>query len=1856
MIKDDKFYDFEGNPEKPNTKGYGRKTNEPTGEAESLIGKKLHKFGDLAQREKIPISLLNRRKNEEYSFGTVKKSSYNPKTKDTQLIYEDIMVLVQKYLTDQPPEYITSAINEIIPIIKKNDISKEEKTKNISEIFGKEISKEDLSKLVILSKGLLDYDNNENKFNFNNNTNNNRNLEEEINMNIDIDEEQNKENDENNKKTTTLFEVEEVEKSDDDENLNNNDNNNDNNENINLIINDISYIKKLINEKLDIKDENQINEKETELKNILKIDNQNECENSLFLFFGNENIELIKLFLSYKTLILFLYEFNSTKTETSKSKLIENLKQNSKDIYNILSKKNFFTKNTKSSSKKINSNNIILSNIDLSKFDYIEADHYQKTKSLKIQTDIIEKTYQGYKEITIPQIKKNPNSKKIKQILISSLPEWMQDVFTYTDKNGSKKFITEKFNEIQSKVLPTALNTEENLLICAPTSSGKTNIALLCILRLLSLYRDENSGNFDLKNFKIVYIAPLKALVRETVGNFENKLEQFGVVVKELSGDVNLSTYEINNTNIIVTTPEKYDIITRKSGQNTFIEKVKLIIVDEIHLLHDVRGAILENIISRLMLGKISKNKYDSINNSNIRLVGLSATLPNYIDVAKFLQVDIKKGLFYFDSSYRPIPLKQIFLGISEKKGIKKMLLLNELTYKKTLEKITENKQVIIFVHSRRETLKTAKFLIETAKSKLELDKFKNNIPKQLETIIDEDIKKGKIIDKENLTSIFQYGIGIHHAGMNIKDKKIVEEYFSNQFLKVIISTATLAWGINLPANCIIIKGTKVYKPENGGWGELSFLDIMQMMGRAGRVGYVNSENNYGEGIIITTEEELIFYLSIMNQNLTIESQLIKNLADSLNAEIVSGNITNVKEGALWLKYTFLYQRMLISPELYGLSKDDVENDKDLFKRRCDLIHSAAILLEKNGLIKYDLTKGNFISNNIGKIASHYYIKYNSMGTYNKNIHENMTELDLLNLFSLSEEFKLIPLRAEEKKEIKQLYNKVPYPIKSNQEEERTKINILLQCYIANIKLDGYAINSDMIFISQNANRLFRALFELCLSKSWAKLTLLCLKFCKEIQHRMWDVMTPLRQFKIIPEKIIHRIEAKEQLTFDRLCECNVTQMIELLHMQKNNCDSIYKLIHTFPKVNVEINLQPLTRNCIYFDVYVSANFTWLTKYHPYKELFHLFLLDNDCEIILHHEMFWLKEKNINDEKNFGFIVPVTEVLPPYYFMYIISDSWIKSIKMVPVCLQNLILPDKFSPPTEYNNNYNKISYKEIFMKLFEINEDFSINNNSLLKKIIDFYKKKYNELNNIQSQCISSVYNNNSIFIGASTGSGKTQLAEFTMLKKLLKFDENKNDIVISKLKAPIIYLCANQDLMEEKYEYFTNYLKNVSLVNIKINFFIGDFEKDNTNFESSDIILTTFKNFDQFLGKFKSIINLKEINLIIIDDLHLLNNEDCVLESALTRFRIVLSSYQNKLKTKLECRYVILSTPLSNYSDVCEWLGVPEENRFNFEMKIRPNIIEYFMRTFDNISHKARINLMTKDIYNLFNKYSFILQEKSLLKLQSIIYLCDSKSIKNFLMNFLQYFINNELEGKCIMKKIKNYNKILQSKITEENTGELYYLLIKSLESGIGIICEDNSPEINEIVSSLYEDKIIQVLIISYKCLWFKNLTCQNIFICDTTYYDENNECYMNYYIPDILQMVGRAQQKNKDPKNKNQLINNKCFILMPTSKKEFIKKFLNESYPLETSIHNYLETHFLTDINNKIINSKQKCVDWLTWTFFYKRLLKNPQYYELKGKSQQFLFEYISELVENKLNELANDGKIIVTDEKIQIANKQ
>jgi activating signal cointegrator complex subunit 3 len=66
-----------------------------------------------------------------------------------------------------------------------------------------------------------------------------------------------------------------------------------------------------------------------------------------------------------------------------------------------------------------------------------------------------------------------------------------------------------------------------------------------------------------------------------------------------------------------------------------------------------------------------------------IRVVGLSATLPNYKDVALFLGVNVETGLFYFDASYRPVPLEMQFIGVSEKNIMASKNIMDEICYQK---------------------------------------------------------------------------------------------------------------------------------------------------------------------------------------------------------------------------------------------------------------------------------------------------------------------------------------------------------------------------------------------------------------------------------------------------------------------------------------------------------------------------------------------------------------------------------------------------------------------------------------------------------------------------------------------------------------------------------------------------------------------------------------------------------------------------------------------------------------------------------------------------------------------------------------------------------------------------------------------------------------------------------------------------------------------------------------------------------------------------------------------------------------------------------------------------------------------
>ncbi|GMQ10901.1 hypothetical protein CsSME_00053719 [Camellia sinensis var. sinensis] len=509
----------------------------------------------------------------------------------------------------------------------------------------------------------------------------------------------------------------------------------------------------------------------------------------------------------------------------------------------------------------------------------------------------VRKHYKGYEEVIIPPTPTAPMKPGENLIEIKELDEFAQTAF-----HGYKSL-----NRIQSRIFQTTYYSNENILVCAPTGAGKTNIAMIAVLHEIGQHFKD--GYLHKDEFKIVYVAPMKALAAEVTSTFSHRLSPLNITVKELTGDMQLSKSELEVTQMIVTTPEKWDVITRKSSDMSLSMLVKLLIIDEVHLLNDDRGPVIEALVART-LRQVESTQ------TMIRIVGLSATLPNYLEVAQFLRVNPDKGLFFFDSSYRPVPLAQQYIGISEHNFQARNNLLNEICYNKVVDSLKQGHQAMVFVHSRKDTGKTADKLVELAQKNGELEVFMNDTHPQFE-LIKRDVLKSR---NKQLVQLFEHGIGIHHAGMLRADRGLTERLFSDGLLKVLVCTATLAWGVNLPAHTVVIKGTQLYDPKAGGWRDLGMLDVMQIFGRAGRPQFDKS----GEGIIITSHEKLAYYLRLLTCQLPIESQFISSLRDNLNAEVVLGTVTNVKEACAWLGYTYLFIRMKMNPLAYGIGWDEV--------------------------------------------------------------------------------------------------------------------------------------------------------------------------------------------------------------------------------------------------------------------------------------------------------------------------------------------------------------------------------------------------------------------------------------------------------------------------------------------------------------------------------------------------------------------------------------------------------------------------------------------------------------------------------------------------------------------------------------------------------------------------------------------------------------------------------------------------------------------------------------------------------------------------------------------------------------------
>ena len=1403
--------------------------------------------------------------------------------------------------------------------------------------------------------------------------------------------------------------------------------------------------------------------------------------------------------------------------------------------------------------------------INLENLVFHQGNHLMTNPNVKLPQGSTKRTFKGYEEIHVPPPKAKRDAGE-KNLPTTELPDWARVGF------GSSK----ELNRVQTKCFPSAFHDDGNMLVCAPTGSGKTNVAMLTILREIGKNRNPETGEIMLDDFKIIYISPLKALVQEQVGNLGKRLEPYGIKVAELSGDRQLNKQQIADTQIIVTTPEKFDVITRKASETSYTNLVRLVVIDEIHLLHDDRGPVIESIVSRI-IRRVEQT------GDPVRIVGLSATLPNYRDVASFLRADPEKGVFHFDGSYRPCPLKQEFIGVTDKKAIKQLKTMNDICYNKVLEQVGQRRnQMLIFVHSRKETAKTAKYIRDKAIENETIGQILRSDAASRQILTEE----AESVDDASLKDLMPYGLGIHHAGLSLADRDSVQALFADGSIQVLVCTATLAWGVNLPAHTVIIKGTQVYSPEKGSWVELSPQDVLQMLGRAGRPQY----DTFGEGIIITTQTEIQYYLSLLNQQLPIESQLVSKLADNMNAEIVLGNIRDRDEGVEWLGYTYLYVRMLRSPGLYSVGAD-YENDDALEQKRVDLVHSAAIILERSGLVKYEKKTGRLQATELGRIASHYYIGHNSMLTYAQHLQPSITTIELFRIFALSDEFKYIPVRQDEKLELGKLLGRVPVPVKETIDEPHAKINVLLQAYISRLRLDGLALMADLVYVTQSAGRIIRALFEICLKKGWSAVAKTALDLCKMAEKRMWPTMSPLRQFPHCPRDILQKAE-RIDVPWASYFDLDPPRMGELLGMPKAGrvvCD----LVSKFPRLEVQAQVQPITRSMLRVELTITPNFVWDDAIHGNAQDFWILVEDCDGEEILFHDRFLLRREFAQAEMNehlVEFTVPITEPMPPNYFISLVSDRWMHSETKIAVSFQKLVLPERFPPHTPLLDMQRapiKALKREEYQQLYPNWEHF----------------------NKIQTQVFKSVFDSDdNVFIGAPTGSGKTVCAELALLRHWS-----------SESSGRAVYIAPFQELVDLRLADWEKRLGNIAggKTIVKLT---GETTADLKLLERADLVLATPAQWDVLSRQWQRRKNVQTVQLFIADELHMLGGfGGYVYEVVVSRMHYVA------LQTENDMRILGLSVPLSNARDIGEWIGANKHTIYNFSPHARPVPLELHIQSF-TIPHFPSLMLaMSRPAY------------QSILTLSpdkpALVFVPSRKQTRSTAMDLLAACAMDDDEDRFLNAEAEELAPLL-ARVQEQT-------LATSLSHGVGYYHEALSLSDKRIVSHLFSIGAIQVLLASRDVCWELNVTAHLVIVMNTQFFDGREHRYIDYPISEILQMFGKASRPGQDKLGRG-------VLMVPAVKREYYKKFLNEAMPVESHLQVYLHDAFVTESSTRTISSTQDAVDWMTYTYFYRRLLANPSFYGLSDVSHEGLSTFLSELVENTLKELS-EAKIIDLDEE-------
>ncbi|XP_077415257.1 putative ATP-dependent DNA helicase HFM1 [Vanacampus margaritifer] len=730
------------------------------------------------------------------------------------------------------------------------------------------------------------------------------------------------------------------------------------------------------------------------------------------------------------------------------------------------------------------------------------------------------------------------------------------------------------FNYVQSKALDEILYTDKNFVACAPTGSGKTVLFELAIIQLLMETTEPWRG------VKAVYMAPIKALCSQCFENWTKKFGPLGLSCKLLTGDTEIDDFfEIQDSHIILTTPEKWDSMTRKWKDSCLLQLVRLFLIDEVHVVKDAtRGATLEVVVSRMKAVQAYRTVHNQDKGISMRFVAVSATIPNISDIADWLSNENGPASYLeLDEGHRPVKLRKVVLGFPCSPNQTEFKFDLSLNYKMAniIRTYSDQKPALVFCSTRKGTQQSAAVLAKDTRFVMTTE-HKQRLMKYAQSILDSKLK-----------DLVTLGVGYHHAGVDSSDRKVIEKAFTLGDLPVLFSTRTLAMGVNLPAHLVVIKSTVQYVA--GSCEEYSEVDMLQMIGRAGRPQFDTSAT----AVIMTKMQTRDKHMELMNGMEIIESSLHSHLVEHLNAEIVLQTISDVNMALDWIRSTFLYIRVLKNPEHYGFSAD---------LDRCGIEAKLQELCLKNlnslssiNLITMD-ENINIKPTEAGKLMARYCVAFDTMLQFSKvSGTENLS--DLIELVSKSQEFSDIQLRMTEKRPLNTLNQDknrttIRFPMEGKIKSNDMKVNCLIQAQLGSISIQEFGLTQDTAKIFRNGMRISKCLSEYLSQHSKMSFSILLnsLILAKCFRAKLWENSPYVsKQLDKIGQTLSTAMVNAGLTTFGKIEQTNPREIESILNRHPPFGNQIKEFVLHLPKY--EVTLEQIPRySCNIAEVVVKVN------------------------------------------------------------------------------------------------------------------------------------------------------------------------------------------------------------------------------------------------------------------------------------------------------------------------------------------------------------------------------------------------------------------------------------------------------------------------------------------------------------------------------------------------------------------------------------------------------------------------------------------------------------------------------------------